>query len=245
MPSSDPRNYARFIPKEEVEQVAQWRFGAVGSAYSPDQLDAREAEAALVRQELALAQEDAYAKGLADGRAHASAEAKRLCDEFIQAQGRDIAAQTAAHMHALLASLTHGLALSEQTLARGVIELACAVARQVVRHELSVDPLAVRHVVSEALSTLTGDGKPATVRLNPEDMALLKDDLKREFAGHVLSFVPDASLARGDCKVESAGAVIDGRLETRWAQAVSGLGVSEGAFAQDDLATVGDARDGH
>ena len=44
-PSSDPRNYARFIPKEELGEVAQWRFGAVGSAYTPEQLDQRRAEA--------------------------------------------------------------------------------------------------------------------------------------------------------------------------------------------------------
>lgn len=245
MPSSDPRNYARFIPREEVEQVAQWRFGAVGSAYSPDQMDVREAEAALVREELALAQEDAYAKGLADGRAHASAEAKRLCDEFIQTQGGEIASQTVIHMQALMASLTQGLSQAEQTLARGVIDLSCAIARQVVRHELSVDPLAVRHVVSEALNTLTADGKPATVRLNPDDMALLQSDLQREFAGNALNFVPDASLARGDCRVDSAGAVIDGRLETRWAQAVSGLGVPVGSVAPSDPVSVTDAQDGH
>lgn len=225
MPSSDPRNYARFIPKEEVGQVSQWRFGAVGSAYSPEQLDQRAAEAEQSRRQLLLAEENAYLRGLDEGRAQAHEEAQRLCDAFVEQEGRALADRTAAQMAALVQAVQMGLQQAEERLAQSVLDLACTLARQVIRHELSVDPLAVRHVVAEAMGLMASDGKVVTIRLNPQDMSLLQEALQKEFAGRSLMFIPDNSLQPGDCRVESAGAVIDGRLERRWAHAVSGLGL--------------------
>ena len=226
-PSSDPRNYARFIPKEELGEVAQWRFGAVGSAYTPEQLDQRRAEAERSRQNLLLAEKDAYARGLAEGRAQAQAEARRLCDAYIEDQGRAAAEATAQQLADVVLATQRGLEAADQRLAQGVLELSCAIARQVLRHELSVDPLAIRHVVAEALGLLTGDARTVTLRLHPEDLGLLKAPLEAAFTGHTLNFVADASVQRGDCRIESAGAVIDGSLERRWAHAVSGLGLPQ------------------
>ena len=233
-PSSDPRNYARFIPKEELGQVSQWRFGAVGSDFSPEQLDQRRAEAEESRRQMLLAQEGAYLKGLDEGRAQAQEEAQRLCDAFVEDQGNAIAQRTAEQMAALISAMQHGLQRSEERLAQGVLDLACTIARQVVRHELTIDPMAVRHVVTEALGLIASDGKIATIRLNPQDMGLLQTRLQKEFEGRPLMFVADSLLAPGDCQVESAGAVVDGRLERRWAHAVSGLGLAEQASAHLD-----------
>lgn len=224
-PSSDPRNYARFIPKEELGSVAQWRFGAVGSAYSPDQLDERSAQAEQIRQQLLQAKEGSFADGLAQGLAQAQIEAQRLCEAYFASQGMAIAEATAMQMKALVLAAKQGLAQSEQAMAEGVIALSCAIARQVVRHELTVDPQSLRHVVSEALGLLTTDGQPAVVRLNPDDMRLLQESLQQKFSGQTLTFVADASLNRGDCRVDSAGAIMDGSVKSRWARAVSGLGL--------------------
>jgi flagellar assembly protein FliH len=57
-------------------------------------------------------------------------------------------------------------------------------------------------------------------------MALLQQPLQAAFAGQSLVFVADAQMAQGDCRVECAGAVIDGSLAQRWARAVSGLGLA-------------------
>lgn len=225
MPSSDPRNYARFIPKEELGPVSQWRFGAVGSAYTPEQIEQRQAEAQAQHQALLQAEEAAYLRGLNEGRAQAHEEAQRLCDNFMENQGNEIARRTAAQMAGLLQAFEQGLQLSQERLAQSVLDLGCMIARQVLRRELSLDPQAVRHVVVEALQTMATDGKPATVRLHPDDLALLQDGLQQQFPGRALMFVPDASLNPGDCQLESAGAVVDGRLQRRWAHALSGLGL--------------------
>ena len=110
-------------------------------------------------------------------------------------------------------------------MAQGVLDLACTLARQVLRHELTIDPLAVRHVVTEAMGLLTTDGKVTTLRLNPQDLILLQASLGQQFVGKAMIFVADEAVLPGDCSVECAGAVIDGGLERRWARAVSGLGL--------------------
>lgn len=225
MPSSDPRNYARFIPKEELGDVSQWRFGAVGSAHSPEELDMRSAQVEQTRQQLVLAQDDAYARGVTEGRKLAQQEAERLCNAYIEAQGQAAALHTAQRLANVVAVVQRGLEYAETQIAQGVLDLACTLARQVLRHELTVDPLAVRHVVTEAMGLLTADGKVTTLRLNPQDLVLLQEPLGQQFAGQAMLFIADAAVLPGDCSVECAGAVIDGSLERRWARAVSGLGL--------------------
>jgi flagellar assembly protein FliH len=109
-------------------------------------------------------------------------------------------------------------------MAKGVLELACELARQVLRHELSTNPNALQPVVREALAVLAVDSKAALVRMHPLDMEVLSEVLRQEFSTFALTLLPDASVARGGCLVESAGTVVDGTVEKRWMRAVASLG---------------------
>lgn len=221
MPSSDPRNYARFIPAEELGAVSEWRFGAVGATYSPAEMDVRKAEAEQVQLKLASASQSAFERGLAQGKSEAKAEAERLLRAFSQAQGQE----AAERLNAVILAAQVSLEEAEQTIAQGVLDLACAVARQVIRHELSIDPGSVRHVIKEALDMVMADGKAATVRVNPQDMEVLQAPLQAMFAGSGMNLIADYSIETGGCRVESAGAVIDGSLQKRWERAVAALGL--------------------
>jgi flagellar assembly protein FliH len=116
-----------------------------------------------------------------------------------------------------------------------LLDLSCAIARQVVRNELSINPNAIQPVIREALGTLLADAKVALVRLNPRDLDLIKEAIAQEFPNLTLTLVPDSALSRGGCLVESAGSVIDGTLERRWQRAVASLGLDD-AFADAGLA---------
>lgn len=221
MPSSDPRNYARFIPAEELGTVSEWRFGAVGAAYSPEELDIRKAEAEQVQLQLESATQSAYQQGLEQGRAEAKAEAERLLQAFAAAQGQE----TAERLNAVVLAAQASLQEAEQTIAQGVLDLACAIARQVIRHELAIDPAAVRHVIQEALDMVMMDGKAATIRLHPQDLDVLKDPLQALLTSSAINLVADAAIQTGGCRVECAGAVIDGSLQKRWERAISALGL--------------------
>lgn len=202
--------------------MAQWDFSAVDTAsiLLAAQADSRQ-EAAEQARDDAMRQEG-YAQGFAQAQAQAVLETQQRMAEFTQNQGEEAAHRLAA----LFASTSLQLHQSEQAIAQGVLELACEVARQVLRQELSVNPNVLQPAVREALGLLLVDSKSAVVRMNPLDLEVLEEPLRAEFSNLSLTLLADARVDRGGCLVESAGAVVDATVEKRWARAVATLGLS-------------------
>lgn len=220
------RNYARFIPGEEIDAVEQWQFGSIDTAAQllAAQAKAREVEETAVQTESQMQQvyQDGYAAGLEQGKLQAQAEAQRQMQAFTDNQAQEAAARFAE----FFAAAQRGLDAAEQAMAQGVLSLACELARQVLRHELSVNPQVVMPVVSEAIGLLGTEFKTAVVKLHPQDLAALGEQIQADFAGRGLSLRADAAVLQGGCLVESAGCVIDGTLPKRWQRAVATLGLS-------------------
>ena len=215
------RNYSRFIPGEEIDAVEQWNFAAVDTAslLLAAQVKVRDEAAEEFKQE--ACRQEGYAEGFAQGRAQATVEAQRQMADFIANQGSDAAREFAR----LFATVQAQLVEAEQVMAQGTLELACELARQVLRRELSVDPQAVQPVVREALGLLVADTKSAVVRLHPLDLKVLEEVIRTEFSSLSLTLLADPTLTRGGCLIESAGTVVDGTLEKRWMRAVASLGL--------------------
>ncbi len=215
------RNYSRFIPGEEIGAVEQWSFGAVDTAsiLLAAQLKAREdASDQAKNNEI---KQQGYAEGFAQGHAQATLEAQRQMADFVANQAR----QAAQNFTQLFVSAQAQLADAEQVMAEGVLELACELARQLLRHELSVNPNALQPVIREALGLLVADNKSAMIRLHPLDFEVLEETMRAEFPSLSLTFLADATIARGGCLVESAGTVVDGTVEKRWRRAIATLGL--------------------
>jgi len=229
MSSSSTRNYTRFIPGEEIAEVVQWQFGDVGGddvtllpMASAVQEVAAEPEAEHDAQErMQQVRDAALAEGMRQGRAEAAREWQQRLDDYVAGQGRQAAAQLAAVTQALEDSLA-GL---QQKMADELLQLACDVARQVVRQELQSHPRVLLPVVREALATFVQESRPAMVRLNPADWKPLESALREEFGGARVQWQADPSVAPGGCVVECAGAVVDGSLDTRWRRAIAALGL--------------------
>jgi flagellar assembly protein FliH len=219
------RAHSSFIPAEKVTEASSWDFGAVDQASLKFAAKVKAQAEALDR-----ARDDAtrqaghsegYAEGYAQGHATATLEGQRQINEYIETQGQD----AADHFLGLFRSAQEQIELSQQTLAKGVLELACELARQVLRRELTVNPNALLPVVREALGMLTVDTKMAAVRMNPVDLDVFAEDLQREFTNLQLTLVPDTGVTAGGCLVEAAGTVVDGTVERRWERAVASLGL--------------------
>ena len=250
MTASYRDRYSRFIPKEELGVVTRWNFGAVDALDSlllvpanqsteqgsEEEISARAAEAAAQQaqqaQEQEQATEDAYARGLAQGKEQTTVEWQRRMDEYVAGQGKEAAQRLAAAVQALEGSLGD----MQQHMAQDVLQLACDIARQVVRQELRANTAALQPVIAEALGMLVADGRPATVRLHPSDLELAGTALREEFANPPLQWLADADVPPGGCRVEAAGTVIDGSLQKRWQRAIAPLGLAsawEGNAAVD------------
>lgn len=242
MTTSYKDRYARFIPKEELGIVTRWNFGAIDAldalllapAGVPLQVESQEEVAACAAQAveqqaqqaqaLQQAAEDAYARGLAQGQEQATVEWQRRMDEYVAGQGKEAAQQLDAAVQALDSSL----GAMQQHMAQDVLQLACDIARQVVRQELRVNTAALQPVISEALGMLVADGRPATVRLHPADLEQVGAALREEFSSPPLQWLADADVPPGGCRVEAAGKVIDGSLQKRWQRAIAPLGLACG-----------------
>lgn len=227
------RNYSRFIPGEEIDAVAQWRFGPMDTAAILLEAQAREREQA--QREAAVVdveavRQAAFAEGFAQGHAQALLEAQRQVNEFIDNQGR----QSAGQLAGVIESAHQQLDAAEQMAAQGVLEIACELARQVLRHEIGTNPNALLPAIREALTALFSDSKKVLVKLNPLDMDVLQEAINAEYPGVSTLLVADASVARGGCLVESNGTVVDGRVEKRWSRAIAQLGLQLPWKAADD-----------
>jgi len=218
-------NLTRFIPGEEIGAVAQWNFGDVDTdnlkLEAAALADAQARQAARDEGRDQLVRQEAYADGFAQGQANAVLRAEQQHQEYVDNQGRE----AAMRFGQMLDLAREQMAQTQGVMAQGVLELACVLARQVLRHELSVNPNALQPVIREGLQMLADDSKAAVVRLNPLDLEVLQDTVQAEFAGLELTLTSDTSIAPGGCLITAAGAVVDANLETRWRRAIGKLGL--------------------
>jgi flagellar assembly protein FliH len=170
------------------------------AAPSPAEMEAR----------LAALEREAFAKGYAQGeRAGLEAGAKRT-----EAMLRRVA-QTIEELAGLRQTIV-------RETERQMVQLALLLARKVVTRELAMDPDLVAAMAHVAVARL-GESTPATIRLNPEDYAVVTAGRGPGWAGAQVQVVPDASVARGGCLVESEFGLVDGTLDAQFAELTRAL----------------------
>ena len=211
---SNPRPFGRFVPREEIGAAVSWDFGSV----DPDEVAAAAALSAGDAARAAEQREAGYADGFNAGVAMAQELDNRQMAQFLRNTGE----QAAAGLEAVTRQFGEEMEAARAGIAAQLLELACEVARQVVRSELTGRPEAIAQVVEEALSLLVDESAPRTVRLHPDDKALLESYT----SGMPVALRADPSITRGGCLVECAGALVDATVEKRWMRAVANLGVS-------------------
>jgi len=176
----------------------------VGTVAAPAGTSAVDDGAMLAEHQARLAalEREAFTKGYAQGeRAGLEAGGKRA-----EAMLRRVA-QTIEELGGLRQTLI-------QETEREMVQLALTLARRVVHREVSLDPelaAALAHVALERLGTNT----PATIRLNPEDYTVVTQDGAR-WGGQTVTVVPDPSISRGGCLVESAFGSVDATIERQF-----------------------------
>jgi flagellar assembly protein FliH len=222
---SGSSHHHRFIPSEEVQDVVAWEFAPVGEGAiehrQPNRAGkANEPEVPEAEQLEALRQQ-ARAEGFEQGRLAGAKETRDALEAQMKRQTQELAQRVTQ----VVQKAQQDFAQLEQTLASQLLELACDLARQVVRRELHtpLDPL--RAVVNEALALAVEDGQASTLKLHPTDWALLQADMAETLSAMKVHLVADDQLTPGGCVVENASGGVDARLEKRWARAVANLGL--------------------
>ncbi len=220
--SSKSSPYTRFVPREEIEGVSAWQFSSMD-------------EGAAVREEPPAAEEpvedlpavqELLEKAYADGFAHGHDAGSQETRDALEAPIRQTLEDTGLRLAQLLHEARDHIVRNEDRISHQLLELACDLARQVIRQELRHNPQALRPVVAEAVAQLVEDGLPATVRLNPDDLAALEESLRDSTSSGTLpELVADPSVSPGGCIVSSASTTADASIEKRWARAIGNLGL--------------------
>ena len=166
----------------------------------------------LVNQARQEGYQDGYRNGLA------------ALESYKQTQAAQMAAHMSDQVGALASDFHQRLESLEQQLAGRIAGVALELARQVVRTELKLQPELVVDVAEQALGALLASARQVIVRLHPEDQALALPHLSEMLAARGARLVPDVTLNRGGCVVESDIAVIDAAIEARWDRAAASLG---------------------
>lgn len=157
-----------------------------------------------------IAWEEAYAKGQAAGLAAGEAEINKRLAEVKNVEN-------------IFNALARPLAQLDQEVEQQLITLAFAIAKQVVRRELRIDPTQVIAVVRDTVGLLPLSQRNIRVHLHPQDAALLRERLAEPQTEQAWSIVEDPVMTRGGCRVSTDTAQIDARLETRIAAVLSHL----------------------
>jgi flagellar assembly protein FliH len=176
---------------------------AVAAAPAPDAVPpVLEAISHEHKARLDALEREAFTKGYAQGeRAGLEAGGKRA-----EAMLRRVA-QTIEELGGLRQTLIHETE-------REMVQLALTLARRVVHREITLDPelvAALAHVALERLATTA----PATIRMNPEDYTIVAQDAAR-WSGTSVTVVPDPSIPRGGCLVESEFGSVDATIERQF-----------------------------
>lgn len=223
--SSKSSPHSRFIPREEIAAVSAWSFSAmdgIDPILPPVAVQAEAEPDVALEQALHEARQRAYGDGFNHGHDAGCQETR----DALEATLRRSAEETAVRMGQLLHGMTDQLISSEQKIAVQILELACDIARQVVRQELQVNTRHLRAVIGESLELLVEDGLPATVRMHPEDLAIVKGALLETLGENAPELVADPAISPGGCLIHSPSSTVDATIEKRWARAIGNLGLS-------------------
>lgn len=205
---------SRIIRESEVPaEMATWQAPKVVEAARP-----QAAPVAPAQPDPAILREQAWQEGFEQGRA-----------EGIAAGRADLA------QHAdVLRRVLDGLARPVQTLdlqfEEEMLALVTAIARQLVRRELKLDPTHLVAVVREGLAALPAASVDIQVRLHPQDAEVIAELLQPADEGRHWAIEPDPLMEQGGCRIVTDTAQIDCRLDTQLGRVVA-------AMLEDERAT--------
>lgn len=156
---------------------------------------------------------EAFAKGYEQGeRAGFEAGAKR-----VEATLRRLA-ETIDELGNLRRTAIHQMEVQ-------VVRLALEIARRIVHREVSVDRHLAEAMVRVALDRLGATG-PITIRLHPDDVAVVSEHVHRGDGS--VTLVADSNVSRGGCLVETDVGFVDATIEAQFGE------LSAALFADDE-----------
>ncbi len=94
-----------------------------------------------------------------------------------------------------------------------LVELALAVAKQILRREIKTEPQHIVGLIRTAVEQLPPGDPEINIHLHPEDAGAVEKTLKKYDADHEWNIVKDSAIHRTDCKIHAEPSFIDASAE--------------------------------
>jgi len=176
-------------------------------------------------ESLSALEREAWEQGFTAGRGAGNAAARAE-----QQQAVDQQRLLVARLAEILAILAKPLADLDDTVHQQLGALAGAIARQLVRRELRIQPEQIVAVIRETLALLPASTREIRIHLHPDDATVVRERLAEPNAERAWALIEDPVIARGGCRITSVNSTIDAQVESR-------LGAAIAAALGDDRAT--------
>jgi flagellar assembly protein FliH len=216
-----------FTPSE-LAALSVWRMPDIPVTAEPEALTEAESVDSPPMQVLTVdeieamqkqAYDEAFAQGKKDGYHEGFQEGSR--------QGYEDNVQTlqkkTATFVSLLESLSQPFKELDAQVEKELVQLAIAIATQIIRREIKMDPGQVIAAVREAINVLPLSSQNIGLHLHPEDAELVRSALSLDDMSPAWRIVEDPLLTRGGCKVDTETSHIDASVENRLAAVIATL----------------------
>jgi flagellar assembly protein FliH len=200
---------SRVIDRDAAPAAGRFDFPAVDSTAA----DAFRGAAKPGAHLLTAAQLEALERQVKD-------EAKQRGYEEGLAAGKAEIAARVARLEALAAAFALPFQELEQAVEDEIVGLAVQLARHLVRREIAHDPAVLHAAVADCLATLAMSVRDVTIHFNAEDAALVRASLQSA-AESRFKIAVDASLGRGDLRLQSESSLVDGTIAARCAEIIA------------------------
>jgi flagellar assembly protein FliH len=194
---------SRTLGREEAAKAAPWSPPDMSATGTGNQLATAGGLADLQAEAYREAWEQGLTEGREAGRAEVHSQVERLAGMFYD--------------------LAKPFETLDEEVERELLNLAMALARQIVRRELKTDPTQIIGIIREAIGALPVAAREVRVHLHPEDAAVVSEHLAPTSSDRAWTIVEDPVMARGGCQVTTATSRVDARLETRLGAILSEL----------------------
>ena len=213
----------------------RWELAARGQESIRNAADEAAAAAEQLARELRNAretgQQQGYQTGLREGRLRGYDEGH--AEGLAQVQADNLALQQELTQTLTQLGQQFGQELTQvrETLAKQLLDLALDMAQAMLCQTLELQPERLLAVIDQALQELPLVRPPAVLRLQPQDLELVKAARGSELQAAGWRLQADAQLARGGCLIETGDQQIDASLPARWQRLQHSLG-RDGAWLE-------------
>lgn len=206
------------IPKEQLSAYERWEMSSIGHGHNGSAskaAPARDNKPSELTEKLAQltekARQEGYAIGLQQGYAEGNQQAR---------QEHGVNQEAITH---IANSMQAALEVNQEEISHDLLRLALDIAKSMLKSSIEVNREVVIPVVLDAMQALPYVQKPAKIIVNPDDAAIIRQELAEEIKG-TWQVVENMEIERGGCRLETGANQVDATNAVRWKRINEALG---------------------